>query len=125
MARHGIPRQRTAPVKVERAKELRRNMTEAERLLWHHVRGNRLNGLHFYRQYVVAGFIVDFYCPAARVVVEVDGSIHTQQVESDAERDQVLAGWGLHVLRVTNDEVMQSLTLVLERIAAACVRRRS
>lgn len=120
MARRGIPRQRVSPVKLERAKELRRHMTETEKVLWQCLRANQLKGLHFYRQHVLAGFIVDFYCPAALLVVEVDGGIHKQQEPYDIERDAVLAGLGLSILRVTNDEVKRELTAVLVRITAAC-----
>src|SRR4051812_33525571 len=68
--------------KLARAKELRREMTPAERLLWSHLRRNQLNGLHFRRQQVIEGFITDFYCHSAALVVEVDGRIHEEQVEA-------------------------------------------
>ena len=114
--------QHVDPVKVERAKELRRNMTEAEAILWQQLRGNRLNGLHFRRQQVIDGFIVDFYCHAAGLVVEVDGGIHAGQADCDVERDCVLAERGLRVLRVTNEDVRNDLSGVLGRILEACER---
>ena len=112
--------QKVNPLKIQRAKELRRQMTEAEKISWHHLRTNKLSGLHFRRQQVIDGFIVDFYCHAAGVVIEVDGSVHLQQVEYDARRDQVLSLRGLRVIRITNEEVKQNLDEVLARIAAAC-----
>ena len=112
--------QKVSSVKVQRAKDLRREMTDAERILWQRLRANRLNGLHFRRQQVIDGFIVDFYCHAAGVVVEVDGSVHQRQAEYDAERDKVLSGRGLRLMRFRNDEVMQNLDGVLEHIAEAC-----
>lgn len=112
--------QKVNPLKIQRAKELRRQMTEAEKILWHHLRTNKLNGLHFRRQQVIDGFIVDFYCHAAGVVIEVDGSVHLQQVEYDARRDQVLSLRGLRVMRIMNEEVKQNLDKVLARIAAMC-----
>src|SRR5215207_3725346 len=87
--------QRVAREKVERAKALRREMTPAERRLWQQLRDHRLAGLRFRRQQVVNGFIVDFYCHAAALVVEVDGSVHSEQAEYDAERDRILAARGL------------------------------
>jgi len=106
--------------KLARAKELRRHMTEAEKILWQHLRANRLDGLHFRRQQVIDGFIVDFYCHAAKLVIEVDGEIHQQQLEYDQARDRVLMARGLRVLRIRNAELMRDLDRVLTRIAAAC-----
>jgi very-short-patch-repair endonuclease len=117
---HIIVGQRISATKLQRAKELRQHMTEPEKLLWQRLRANRLNGLHFRRQQIIDGFIVDFYCHAARLVVEVDGDIHQQQVEYDAERDKVLALRGLRLLRVTNEEVQHDLEDVLAQIAALC-----
>jgi very-short-patch-repair endonuclease len=112
--------QKIDPAKLERAKALRRNMTPAERRLWARLRANRLDGLHFRRQQVIDGFIVDFYCHAARLVVEVDGPVHEERVEYDVERSRILAARGLRILRVRNEEVMQNLGDVLTRIRAAC-----
>jgi very-short-patch-repair endonuclease len=108
------------PVKLQRAKELRREMTPEERMLWLRPRANRLGGFHFYRQKVLAGFIVDVCCPEVRLVVEVDGSIHEQQVEYDAERDAILQANGWRVSRISNDDVRSDTLSVLARILAAC-----
>ncbi|MCC5624731.1 endonuclease domain-containing protein [Nostoc sp. CHAB 5715] len=89
-------------VKVQRAKELRQQMTPEEKILWQHLRANRLNGLHFRRQQIINGFIADFYCHATALVIEVDGKIHEQQAEYDAERDKVLSARGLRLLRIKN-----------------------
>jgi very-short-patch-repair endonuclease len=67
-----IPGQKVTKEKLQRAKELRREMTPAEKLLWNELRANKL-GVHFRRQQVIAGFIVDFYCHKVGLVVEVDG----------------------------------------------------
>lgn len=104
---------------MQRAKELRTQMTQEEKILWQHLRANRLNGLHFRRQQIIDGFIVDFYCHATGLVVEVDGEIHQQQAEYDAERDQVLSARGLRLLRIKNQEVRQELDRVLVRICRA------
>jgi very-short-patch-repair endonuclease len=112
--------QGVSPIKVERAKQLRQEMTPAERLLWQRVRANQIRGLRFRRQQVIDGFIVDFYCHAASLVIELDGAIHQQQAQYDAERDRVLAARGLHVLRFTNEQVLNEIESVLARIIAAC-----
>ena len=113
-----IRKQHVDPIKLQRAKELRRAMTPAEKLLWNALRTNHLHGAHFRHQQIIAGFIVDFYCHAARLAVEVDGEAHRGQEEYDAERDQVLAGQGIQVLRVTNEDVERRLPDVLRRIGA-------
>lgn len=115
--------QRVDDEKVRFARRLRREMTPAEKVLWECLRRNQLDGLHFRRQQVIAGFIADFYCHAAGVVVELDGGIHTLQREADAERDLVFAGLGLTVLRIRNDEVFESRPAVLSRISGVCASR--
>ncbi len=80
-----VKRQQVPAVKVERAREFRRQMTDEEGALWQRLRTNRLNGLHFRRQQVIAGFIVDFYCHAARLAVEVDGASHAARAEYGSE----------------------------------------
>ncbi|MDF2387243.1 DUF559 domain-containing protein [Nostoc ellipsosporum NOK] len=112
--------QKINSIKLERAKELRRQMTPEEKILWQHLRTNCLHGLHFRRQQIIDGFIADFYCHAAGLVIEVDGKIHEQQAEYDAERDKVLSARGLRLLRIKNEEVRQELDQVLMRISKAC-----
>ena len=108
--------QKVTPQKVQRARELRREMTSAERRLWNRIRANRLGGWHFRRQQIIDGFIVDFYCHKAGLVVEVDGPIHQRQKLADSERTQALAGRGLKVIRFTNCEVMNNIQQVLRSI---------
>ena len=112
--------QKINPEKLERARELRSQMTDAERTLWQRLRGNRLKGWHFRRQQVIAGYIVDFYCHAAGLVVEVDGPVHERQVARDEQRDQALSALGLKMLHVKNEEVMGDLETVARHILAAC-----
>lgn len=111
--------QRVASAKVERSRELRREMTEAEKALWQALRAHRAEGLRFRRQQVIDGFIVDFYCHAADLVVEVDGSVHADPADYDRERDELLATRGLRVLRVANEDVQHDLPAVLRRILSA------
>jgi very-short-patch-repair endonuclease len=110
-----IPGQRVTKEKLERAKELRREMTPAEKLLWQEVRAKKL-GVRFRRQQIIQGFIVDFYCHKAALVVEVDGDIHDLQQEEDARREKVLTEMGLRVARFGNDEVMKNLSVVVGKI---------
>ncbi|WP_414566109.1 MULTISPECIES: endonuclease domain-containing protein [unclassified Anabaena] len=114
--------QKIHPDKMQRAKELRRQMTPAEKILWQYLRGNRLNGLHFRRQQIIDGFIADFYCHAAKLVIELDGKIHEQQAEYDAERDKVLSARGLRFLRIKNELVQQELAQVLLLISQVCCK---
>jgi very-short-patch-repair endonuclease len=110
-----IPGQRVSKEKLQRAKELRRDMTCAEKILWQELRANRL-GVHFRRQQIIAGFIVDFYCHKAALVVEVDGNIHDLQKEEDARREKVLSEMGLTIVCFRNEDVIQALPTVVERI---------
>lgn len=108
--------QRVTKEKLQRAKELRREMTPAEKLLWEELRANKL-GVHFRRQQVIAGFIVDFYCHKAASVVEVDGDIHDLQKDEDERREKVLREMGLRIARFGNDEVVRELSAVVGRIS--------
>ena len=104
----------------KRARQLRREMTAEESLLWQRLRANRLDGLHFRRQQVIHGFIVDFYCHAAGLVVEMDGEGHAYQETYDQERDQILASSGVRILRISNHAVLHSLEEVFSSIRAIC-----
>jgi very-short-patch-repair endonuclease len=99
------------------ARAMRREPTIAEDRLWQALRGEAL-GVRFRRQHPVGRFILDFWCPAARLVVEVDGDIHDLQKERDAARTEALAGFDYHVIRFRNSEVMDDLPDVLQRIRA-------
>ena len=112
-----IPGQKITKEKLNRARELRRDMTPAEKLLWQEVRRNKL-GVHFRRQQIIAGFIVDFYCHKAGLVIELDGDIHEEktQKESDALRDKALNDLGLSMVRFRNEEVLMDLSQVIRQI---------
>lgn len=116
-------RDRVSPLAWPRARELRKNATPAERALWQALRRHAL-GVRFRRQYVVRGWIVDFYCPSKALAVEVDGPYHVTRVATDLERDQAMARAGVAVLRVTNAEVFEHLPAVVDRIRAALRARR-
>ena len=112
-----IPGQKINPEKLERARALRRELTSAEKMLWQELRGDKL-GVHFRRQQIIAGFIVDFYCHSASLVIEIDGGIHdeTSQKENDMEREKILNEMGLRIVRFRNDEVEKELVQVLVKI---------
>ena len=112
-----ITGQRVSKEKLQRAKELRREMTPAEKILWNELRSNKL-GVHFRRQQVIVGFIVDFYCHQAGLVIEVDGDIHDLQQAEDKRREKALSETGLRIVRFRNDEVEKDLTAVITRIQA-------
>ncbi len=115
--------QKVTKEKLERAKELRREMTPAEKLLWQEVRANKL-GVHFRRQQVNVGFIVDFYCHKAALVIEVDGDIHDLQQDEDARREKALRELGLRVVRFGNDEVVMNLSTVVGKIRELVLKQR-
>jgi very-short-patch-repair endonuclease len=100
-----------------RRKELRNNMTHAEVLLWMRLKGSAL-GYKFRRQTSIGSFVVDFYCPSAKLVLEIDGSVHgTAQAKIyDTHRQELIEQLGLRVLRFTNDEIFDRLDTVLKRI---------
>jgi very-short-patch-repair endonuclease len=97
------------------SRNLRSNMTDAEQLLWSKLRRKQILGLQFYRQKPLANYIVDFYCAAANLVIELDGSQHFEpdhQVK-DEERDRVLESMGIRVLRFDNRQVLTELDAVM------------
>jgi len=97
-------------------------MTPAEQVLWEALRGKKLDGLRFRVQHPVGPFILDFWCPARKLVVELDGDIHQDQEEYDEARTKQLESYGYHVIRFHNKEVLTGLPSVLEKIreAAKC-----
>ena len=102
------------------ARDLRKNMTEAEQILWKRLRRKQILGVPFYRQKPLAQYIVDFYCAAAMLVIELDGSQHyTHDAQQyDAARTQTLEAMGLRVLRFDNQQVFQESEAVIGVIFA-------
>ena len=98
------------------ARQLRTNQTDAENLLWSHLRAHRLSGLKFRRQQPIGLYVVDFFCPEKRLIVELDGGQHQDRAGYDADRDIWLKSSGYTVLRYWNNEVMENLEGVLEDI---------
>ena len=107
------------------ARALRKNSTDAERLLWAALRDHRMNGAGFRRQVPIKNYIADFVCHAAKLVIELDGGQHfsDQAEKKDAARSAVIEAQGFKVLRFSNQDVMTNRTGVLETIAAAVAER--
>jgi very-short-patch-repair endonuclease len=108
--------------KREQARHLRKISTSSEDLLWRRLRNRQLEGLKFRRQQVISGFVADFYCECAKLVIEVDGNVHEtpEQHEMDIHRDGAFALRGLYVLRVKNEMVTndteECLSLILKTV---------
>jgi very-short-patch-repair endonuclease len=100
------------------SRDLRSNMTDAEQLIWQRIRRKQILGLQFYRQKPILNFIVDFYCPAANLVIECDGGQHYTEVglEADQNRDYALSELGLITLRFSNHEILTEIDDVIELI---------
>ncbi len=104
---------------TERARNLRSNMTDAERCLWKHLRQRQIAGYRFRRQMPIGSYIVDFVCLERRLIVEVDGGQHQEQQAYDIRRDGWLVEQGFQVLRFWNNEVLNNSEGVLVRISEA------
>ncbi len=113
---------RIYPPILERARELRQPQTPIEGKLWARLRDRQLGGFKFRRQHPIGRFVVDFYCADCRLVVEVDGDSHADQVEYDQARTEWLNEQGYIVVRFPNWAVQSQLEVVLAAILAECQR---
>lgn len=104
----------------EKARELRKRMTPAEQKLWERLKKKQINGNRFRRQHPISNFIADFYCHSAKLIIEVDGGIHSieEQKEYDVQRSEKLNRLGVAVIRFTNKEIEEQLETVIADIAA-------
>ena len=100
------------------SQNLRKNMTDAERLLWSKLRRKQLRDCQFYRQRIIGSYIVDFYCPKAKLIIEVDGSQHYNEEGNrrDKAREDYLQELGMKILRIPDTEVFKNLEGVVEKI---------
>ncbi len=107
-----------SPEIFKRASELRKNMTEAEVILWSALRRKQIKGKRFRRQHPIERFIVDFYCHDSRLIIEADGGIHKalEQKEYDIGRSIELEKFGLKIIRFTNEQIKNNLAETLEEI---------
>jgi very-short-patch-repair endonuclease len=104
--------------KLQQARTLRKNMTEAESLLWSRLRRKGVLNIKFRRQQVIEGFIVDFYCEPAKLIIEVDGSIHNTEKQKaiDEHRRHVFLSRGLKEIRFVNEEIFSDIDSVIKKI---------
>ena len=107
------------------ARQLRQNLTDSERVLWQRLRGKQLSRVQFYCQKPIGDYIVDFYAPKAKLVIEIDGSQHFEvpHVAKDRERDEHLGRLGLMVLRIDSRQVLRETEAVLELIYQTMAKR--
>ena len=105
--------------RVDFARSLRKHPTRAEDLLWRQLRGSRFHGAKFRRQAPFDRYVVDFYCHAAKLVVEIDGKQHEWFAGYDEGRTEVLERMGVRVVRLANDEVCGDMDAALKRIHEA------
>lgn len=98
------------------ARELRKRQTKAEQILWGEVRNRKFFGYKFVRQRVLLTYIADFYCSELRLIIEIDGGYHEQQMEFDAGRSSELKAYGKAIIRFTNNEIEYHLKDSLDRL---------
>ncbi|MBU0655352.1 MAG: endonuclease domain-containing protein [Gammaproteobacteria bacterium] len=107
------------------ARDLRTNQIPAEQLLWTKLRRKQIAGVPFYRQKPIGNFIADFYCAAAKLIIELDGKHHaeTNRPAHDQERTQRLEALGLQVIRFTNQQIYQDIESVIIQITSQTIAR--
>lgn len=101
-----------------RRRELRANQTEAEKKLWEFLRNRKLDGFKFNRQHSIGPYILDFYCPKARIGIELDGNPHAEneKIIYDKDRERILSASNIKVIRFWNDEVKNDIEKVIDKI---------
>ena len=111
----------------ENARTLRKQMTDAEIVLWSRLRGKQVLDVAFYRQKPILNHVVDFYCASAKLIIEIDGSQHFDAMyqKKDQQRDAALMALGLHVLRFSNHQVLYETNAVLEAIFVIVLQRKN
>ena len=112
------------PSTITLARSLRRSMTWSEQRLWLALRGKQLAGVKFRRQHVIGPYVVDFFCSASRLAIEIDGGVHLddERQAHDARRDAWLSGQGVTVLRIPDRLVRDNIDAALRLIAEAVER---
>jgi len=119
---HGTP-----PQIFEMANQLRKNMTEAEKMLWSHLKSG-VNGLKFRRQHPIGVYVADFYCHKMKWVIELDGSVHddAEVAARDKQRENDLKAWGYEVIRFRNEQIhtdIESVIRTLEMITTEFLKQ--
>ena len=114
-----MPAKRSNPKTMRRAGELRKEPTPAERKLWSRLRGKKLNGVSFRRQHAIGNYIPDFVSIKKKLIIELDGSQHLEQVEYDDQRTQYFESLGYKVIRIWNNSVINDIDSVIRAIIFA------
>jgi len=109
---------------INLSRNLRKRQTDAENLIWRHLRGKQVNGLKFRRQHPIGKYIVDFVCLEKLLILEIDGGQHSIEKEKDSQRDNWLMAEGYRILRFWNNDVLGNLPGVLETIRLNCLSKR-
>ena len=106
------------PITKDFRRQLRHDETPAERILWKHLRGKQLEGYRFRQQHGFGMYVMDFYCPSLRLCIELDGSVHDDEIvkQKDKERTKFLETSRIHVIRFKNDEIENDIEDVKKRI---------
>lgn len=122
---YGMSVVRQLPKVLEHARDLRKRLTDAEKVLWNILRDRKFLGYKFRRQAPVGRFIADFLCNNPPLIIEVDGPIHIGQAAQDAERTEgIFADYEIPVLRLTNEEVLENLPFSLKKIEESLIESR-
>jgi len=103
---------------VKKARDLRNNMTRAEIILWSRLRSKKIDGYKFRRQQLIFDYVIDFYCHELKLIIEVDGEIHslTEKTDSDIKRDKILKINGYHLIRLSNFEIETNIDATIRKI---------
>jgi very-short-patch-repair endonuclease len=101
---------------IHKARDLRKRMTPAERILWSCLRKNQVQGCRFRRQHPLGYYIADFYCVEIKLVIEIDGTSHNGKEEYDEQREKTIKDYGLVIIRFTNEQVFTELNFVINTI---------
>jgi very-short-patch-repair endonuclease len=121
--RGAMPTASVGTTQLERARQQRRTAGDAARKFWSRTRNRRLGGFKFRREVPLGPYIADFLCPAARVVVEIDGDQHAEAESHDAARTRYLERLGYAVIRIPTHEVLHDVVQVLDRVHLALEER--
>ena len=107
---------RMKEVKKVFARQLRKEQTKAEKIVWEQIRNRKFRGLKFRRQHVIEGFVLDFYCPEIKLGIEIDGGIHLKRKDYDELRREVIESEGITIVRITNKELLDRKRSILEKL---------
>ena len=102
--------------KIYIARDFRKNQTDTEEIMWKELRNRKFLNLKFRRQYLVEGYIVDFYCSKLKLAIEIDGLIHSRQIKKDQQRQKDIEEKGVKFIRFKNKEVEYNLEEVLKKL---------